>query len=198
MDSCSGLRFPVEPAPGLATSSVPCDPVVTRCGFLGQDAGLWSQCLSNHLPQGAVEKLNQLLKNKNKPAACRCEAVYGLRSCGLDKWPVLEPGSGLGRRPKSALPPAGGSRGETGLKQTLGRGAGPSFPRPVRDLGAVVGSTGDGDDVHSVCWAMGSGARGPFLFRLSRSGQSKPWDVSSFCSCTESPFPTSECGRDDL
>lgn len=51
VDSCLGLGFPVEPAPGLATSSVPCDPVVTRRGFLGQDAGLRSQRLSNHLPQ---------------------------------------------------------------------------------------------------------------------------------------------------
>lgn len=76
--SCSGLKFPGEPAPGPATSSVPCDPVVTRHGFLGQDAGLRFQLLSNHLPQGAVEKRNQLLKNKNKPAACP------LRSC---LWP---------------------------------------------------------------------------------------------------------------
>lgn len=104
----------MEPAPGLATSSVPCDPVVTLCGFLGQDAGLWSQCLSNHLPQGAVEKLNQLLKNKNKPAACRCEAVYDLRNCGLDKWPVLGPGSRLERWPKSALPSAGPAQGRQG------------------------------------------------------------------------------------
>lgn len=68
-DSCSGLRFPAEPASGLATSSVPCDPVVTQRGFLGWGAGLWSQCLSNRLPQGGSGE-NQLLKNKNKPAAC--------------------------------------------------------------------------------------------------------------------------------
>lgn len=63
-DSCSGLWFPVEPVPGPATS-----PVVTRHGLLGQGAGLWSQRLSNSLPQGAMGKFNQLLKNKNKLAA---------------------------------------------------------------------------------------------------------------------------------
>lgn len=134
VDSCSGFRFPVEPAPGPATSSVPCDPVVTRCGFLGQDAGLWSQCLSNHLPQGAVEKLNQLLKNKNKPAARCCEAVYGLRKLWtgqaarvgtrLQAWEVARVGSAS----------CGGSRGETVLKKTLELGAGPSFPRRAATL----------------------------------------------------------------
>lgn len=54
----------MEAEPGPATS-----PVVTRHGLLGQGARLWSQRLSNSLPQGAVEKLNQLLKNKNKLAA---------------------------------------------------------------------------------------------------------------------------------
>lgn len=69
-DSCSGLGFPAQPVPGLATSSAPCDPAAARRGFLGLGASLWSQCLSNHLPPGGSGE-NQLLKYKKKPAACR-------------------------------------------------------------------------------------------------------------------------------
>lgn len=63
-DSCLGFRFPAEPAPGPATSSVPCDPVVTRRGFLGRGAGLWSQRLSNHLPQGGSGVTSSIAKKK--------------------------------------------------------------------------------------------------------------------------------------
>lgn len=45
------------------------------CGF--------SFCPTTY-PRGAVEKLNQLLKNKNKPPPACCEAVYGLRLCRVD------------------------------------------------------------------------------------------------------------------
>lgn len=111
-DSCSGLRFPVEPVPGPATS-----PVVTRHGLLGQDAGLWSPCLFNSLPQGAVEKLNQLLKTKISWLPTSCEAVYGLRDSSVEgslRWDLAVPapshrweaarGFGAGGRQEAPLP----------------------------------------------------------------------------------------------
>ena len=106
-DSCSGLRFPMEPASGLATSSVPCDPVVARRGFLGWSAGLSSQCLSNRLPPGG--QWRKSIAKKQKQASC-LPAVKLFMALEAAAWTAAypEPGS----RSRRALPPVGAARGD--------------------------------------------------------------------------------------
>lgn len=93
-DSCSGLRFPAEPASGPATSSVPCDPVVARRGFLGWSAGLSSQCLSNRLPPGG--QWRKSIAKKQKQAGC-LPAVKLFMALEAAAWTVAYPGPGSAR-----------------------------------------------------------------------------------------------------
>ena len=93
-DSCSGLRFPTEPASGLATSSVPCDPVVARRGFLGWSAGLSSQCLSNRLPPGG--QWRKSIAKKQKQASC-LPAVKLFMALEAAAWTAAYPGPGSAR-----------------------------------------------------------------------------------------------------
>lgn len=113
-------------------------------------------------PRGAVERLHQLLKNKNKPAACPpacCEAVYGLRLCrgdgGLGWDPAVSPQIRPGGCSRSALPAAGrlketgagsraagvpGGEGGCSLPPSPARGGAGLWVGPSlgHDLGAAV------------------------------------------------------------
>lgn len=93
-DSCSGLRFPAEPASGPATSSVPCDPVVARRGFLGWSAGLSSRCLSNRLPPGG--QWRKSIAKKQKQVGC-LPAVKLFMALEAAAWTAAYAGPGSAR-----------------------------------------------------------------------------------------------------